>query len=451
MAEFENKTSETSRPARSNAEQVQQTEHAEKENSLSPPPFQLKIEAPPATGGPTTEHQQKGSSAWSMPTQKKETPNQTGLTDGLKNKMEQSFGVDFSDVRIHKNSNSAERLGALAYTQGTDIHLAPGQEDQSTVGGQELIGHELAHVVQQKQGRVQTTHQEDGQNINDAAHLENEADQQAAKAVRGGKVNAGSVQQLSPANQIQKKSAPIQMRRPLPGPDQIDGGPSVDPISVFETVMTAARRAKGGHADDARSALEARLMPLIAEQARHGLSAIPINVYNTTGFNHTWTGTIMFYMGDHANPVGGLDETVGTGGNSGSSLDMGVTNSTSTTNSASATGGVESSAGVEAGGLSASQGRSASATGSTSSTDTRTERTGATTSSSRTSSASSLRRVQLYESSVIAYVSINAEYDVGWNPITWGGGIGDALTSDHGSAQAPVGSLTYKRYGGQAG
>jgi len=50
-------------------------------------------------------------------------------------------------------------LGAQAYTQGTDIHFAPGQYQPSSQGGQELLGHELAHVVQQADGRVKATTQ----------------------------------------------------------------------------------------------------------------------------------------------------------------------------------------------------------------------------------------------------------------------------------------------------
>jgi hypothetical protein len=70
-------------------------------------------------------------------------------------KMEGSFGSNFSAVRIHEGTQ-ASSLGALAYTQGTDIHFAPGQYQPHSTSGQELLGHELAHVVQQSQGRVAT-------------------------------------------------------------------------------------------------------------------------------------------------------------------------------------------------------------------------------------------------------------------------------------------------------
>src|SRR6478735_3470701 len=41
-------------------------------------------------------------------------------------KMEDSFGTDFSNVNIHQG-DSATQMNALAYTQGNDIHFAPGQ------------------------------------------------------------------------------------------------------------------------------------------------------------------------------------------------------------------------------------------------------------------------------------------------------------------------------------
>jgi hypothetical protein len=68
-------------------------------------------------------------------------------------KMERSFKADFSDIRIHEGPESAA-LGAQAYTRGTDIHFAPGTYTPGTPAGDQMIAHELAHVVQQREGRV---------------------------------------------------------------------------------------------------------------------------------------------------------------------------------------------------------------------------------------------------------------------------------------------------------
>ena len=110
--------------------------------------------------------------------------NNTGIPDNVKQKMEDSFGTDFSDVRIHSESPQAPEVGALAYTQGTDIHFAPGQFKPDTSAGQQLLGHELAHVIQQAEGRVQPTTEIGGMSVNDDGGLEHEADVLGAKAAQ---------------------------------------------------------------------------------------------------------------------------------------------------------------------------------------------------------------------------------------------------------------------------
>lgn len=89
--------------------------------------------------------------------------------------MESAFGADFSSVRVHEG-HQATMAGARAYTQGDAIYFAPGAFDVGSSAGRELLGHELAHVVQQRAGRVI------GANINDNAALEREADRWGAAA-----------------------------------------------------------------------------------------------------------------------------------------------------------------------------------------------------------------------------------------------------------------------------
>ncbi len=107
------------------------------------------------------------------------------MPDSVRGKMENSFGTDFSNVNIHKDSGHATNIGALAYTQGNDVHFAPGQYNPESSKGQELLGHELTHVVQQRQGRVQPTKQGKGMSVNDSPALENEADVMGARAAQG--------------------------------------------------------------------------------------------------------------------------------------------------------------------------------------------------------------------------------------------------------------------------
>src|SRR5438477_1081596 len=66
----------------------------------------------------------------------------------LRTPMESTFGSDFSRVRIHRDSR-ADDLNARAVTRGEDIHLGRG-EDPKKPDGRELVAHELAHVVQQR-------------------------------------------------------------------------------------------------------------------------------------------------------------------------------------------------------------------------------------------------------------------------------------------------------------
>lgn len=90
-------------------------------------------------------------------------------------KMGEAMGADFSSVNIHEGSKASD-VGALAYTQGNDIHFAQGKFDTNSTSGKALLGHELAHVVQQREGRVQPTTSINGLPVNDSPSLENEAD-----------------------------------------------------------------------------------------------------------------------------------------------------------------------------------------------------------------------------------------------------------------------------------
>ena len=105
------------------------------------------------------------------------------MPEPVQQKMEGAFGADFSGVRIHEGPQ-AKAINAIAYTQGENIHFQPGKYQPDTQSGQELLGHELTHVVQQKAGRV-TVPQGKGSPINADPGLESEADILGAKAARG--------------------------------------------------------------------------------------------------------------------------------------------------------------------------------------------------------------------------------------------------------------------------
>ena len=103
--------------------------------------------------------------------------NQTGLPDNLKSGIESVSGMSMYSVKVHYNSDKPAQLNALAYAQGSNIHVGPGQEKH--------VPHEAWHVVQQAQGRVNPTKETSGgTQINDDKSLETEADVMGAKAAQ---------------------------------------------------------------------------------------------------------------------------------------------------------------------------------------------------------------------------------------------------------------------------
>ena len=99
---------------------------------------------------------------------KKPTPNMTGIPTQMKLDFERRSGLSFDDVRVHYNSDKPAKIGALAYTQGNQVHVGPGQEKH--------LRHELGHVVQQKTKQILHTKVMHGLFINDDAGLEAEAE-----------------------------------------------------------------------------------------------------------------------------------------------------------------------------------------------------------------------------------------------------------------------------------
>ena len=101
--------------------------------------------------------------------------NKTGLPDQLKVGIENLSGKSLDHVNVHYNSPKPAAVQAHAYAQGSDIHLASGQDKH--------LPHEAWHVVQQMQGRVKPTTSVNGMAVNDSTGLEKEADMMGAKAL----------------------------------------------------------------------------------------------------------------------------------------------------------------------------------------------------------------------------------------------------------------------------
>lgn len=141
-------------------------------------------------------------------TQEQAKANNTGLPDNVKSGVENLSGVSMDDVQVHYNSAKPAQLQAHAYTQGADIHVAPGQEQH--------VAHEAWHVVQQKQGRVQPTKQLKGEKVNDNEGLEKEADVMGGKAVQMKKEYVSTIDNSSfissNINQLQSASGIVIQR-----------------------------------------------------------------------------------------------------------------------------------------------------------------------------------------------------------------------------------------------
>ena len=68
--------------------------------------------------------------------------------------MEPRFGHDFGQVRVHTDARATEStqaVNALAYTVGKNIVLAQEHYRPTATSGRQLLAHELAHVVQQRE------------------------------------------------------------------------------------------------------------------------------------------------------------------------------------------------------------------------------------------------------------------------------------------------------------
>ena len=99
--------------------------------------------------------------------------------------MEESLGHDFSDVKIHADTEAAnlsEQLNARAFTTGKDVFFHENAYQPSSKTGKSLLAHELSHVVQQSGGDNASS----CTNILIDDSLEREADRAAATTINGG-------------------------------------------------------------------------------------------------------------------------------------------------------------------------------------------------------------------------------------------------------------------------
>lgn len=93
------------------------------------------------------------------------------------------LGEEFGNVDVVE-SDVPKQHNAPAFAEGDTIHVDSERYDSESDGGRELLGHELTHVAQQRQGKVLTTGYEGGYPVNDDLDLEAEADAVGTQAAK---------------------------------------------------------------------------------------------------------------------------------------------------------------------------------------------------------------------------------------------------------------------------
>ncbi|OYE02940.1 hypothetical protein CDG79_21330 [Nostoc sp. 'Peltigera membranacea cyanobiont' 232] len=79
------------------------------------------------------------------------------MANNIRQPMEQAFGADFSRVKVHTDAQSDrlnQSIQARAFTTGQNVFFRQGEYNPESREGQELLAHELTHVVQQNGGAV---------------------------------------------------------------------------------------------------------------------------------------------------------------------------------------------------------------------------------------------------------------------------------------------------------
>jgi hypothetical protein len=125
---------------------------------------------------------------------------------------EARFGHDFSRIRVHADSiaaNAAKAVAAQAFTVGRHIAFAAGRFIPGTVEGRQLLGHELAHAVQQSQSEPSGVA---GLRISDAAG----ADERAADRAAVGRAAPGEAEVAVQRQPEQPNVGPPVQQLPLP-------------------------------------------------------------------------------------------------------------------------------------------------------------------------------------------------------------------------------------------
>jgi hypothetical protein len=135
----------------------------------------------------------------------------TPLPKDVRTDMEAHLGADLSDVRVHSGgaaAESAKAVQARAYTVGNDVVFGSGAYEPSSEQGRHTLAHELTHVVQQREGPVDSTPVGGGIAVSHPDdRFEREAEASAAALGHGDHADAASAGPTA-APSVQRQEAP---------------------------------------------------------------------------------------------------------------------------------------------------------------------------------------------------------------------------------------------------
>lgn len=129
--------------------------------------------------------------------------NTTGIPDELKARLEAFSGISLDDVKVYYNSDLPDQHDALAYTEGTNVYIATGQEKH--------LMHELWHVIQYKQGRVKATSKVNKKPLDNREQMEHEAETIPTKVLQHPIDSTATIEEVSnpPTKVIQRIATQI--------------------------------------------------------------------------------------------------------------------------------------------------------------------------------------------------------------------------------------------------
>jgi hypothetical protein len=177
----------------------------------------------------------------------------------VRQRMEASFGADFSDVRVHSGGSaaaSAQALDAHAYTVGNEIVLGDGQTPGSPTH-ERTLAHELTHVVQQRSGPVDGTPTTGGISVSDPAdRFERAAETTADTVMSSGRApDAGSGVSVGRSLQREGREEEPAAAEPGTSAETAQAGPDMSAETAQAAEPgTSAETAQAGPATSAETA-----------------------------------------------------------------------------------------------------------------------------------------------------------------------------------------------------